>query len=175
LGKAYIISDTHFSHEEIIGITGRPFGSVEEMDKVILDNINEIVAPDDTLIHLGDVGFGSWKKIQDYVEKIKCHNKFLIMGNHDKHLSSQMWREIGFQEVSQWPIIYDDWYIMCHEPIFVEINSPFGIVYGHTHQNYYDNKNHHYFNASVEVVDYKPVLFDEIKDIIQSGKGHFTM
>jgi calcineurin-like phosphoesterase family protein len=173
--KVYIISDTHFLHKEIIGISGRPFSSVKEMDKTILDNINETVMEEDTLIHLGDVGFGSWKNIQDIILQIKCNNKILVMGNHDRNLSPQTWREIGFQEVSPWPIIYDDWYIMCHEPILIETNSPFGVIYGHTHHNNYDSPNHHYFNTSIEAINYKPMLLDDIKDTISSGKGQFSL
>jgi calcineurin-like phosphoesterase family protein len=170
----YVISDTHFLHEEIIGISERLFRSVEEMNSTIIDNINGIVGPHDTLIHLGDVGTGPWDKIQEIILQIKCHNKILVMGNHDRNLSPQAWREIGFQEVSPWPIIYDDWYIMCHEPILIEKNSPFGVIHGHTHHNSYDSPNHHYFNASVEVLDYKPISLDKIKNTILSGKGQFS-
>jgi calcineurin-like phosphoesterase family protein len=171
MGKTYVISDTHFFHQGIIGIAGRPFGSVDEMNMALLDNINRVVKAEDTLFHLGDFGKGSVGLIQSVVSRIKCPNMFLIMGNHDRHWSSQCWREVGFQEVSRWPVIYDDWCILCHEPVYVEVNSPFGVVYGHTHQNKYDNPNGHYFNACVEVNGYSPVLLDDIKENIQSETG----
>jgi calcineurin-like phosphoesterase family protein len=170
MSEIYVISDTHFSDEAIIAITGRPFSSTKEMNRTIIENINEFVGTSDTLIHLGDVGHGSLDEIQDSVSQIKCNNKILIMGNHDRCFSPQTWRDIGFQEVSPWPIIYNDWYIMCHEPVFLEINSPFAVIYGHTHQNSYDSPNHHYFNASVEVTDYKPILFNDIMKKIVGKK-----
>lgn len=171
MSNVYVISDTHFSHKAIIAIAGRPFYSVEEMDNTIIENINKVVERDDTLIHLGDVGLCPTDKLQQCLAKIRCRNKILIMGNHDRSRSSQAWRELGFKEVSRWPIIYDEWYIMCHEPIYLEVNSPFAVIHGHTHQNFYtDPENVHYFNASVERTSYEPVLLDKIKEVITSGR-----
>jgi len=45
----WFISDTHFGHANIIKYCSRPFRTAGEMDKVILDNINAVVKPDDTL------------------------------------------------------------------------------------------------------------------------------
>ena len=42
----WFISDTHFSHTNIIRYTGRPFQSVHEMDEQLIVNWNTHVAPE---------------------------------------------------------------------------------------------------------------------------------
>ncbi len=53
----YFTADMHFGHRAIITMQNRPFESVEEMDKVLLQNYNAVVQKDDTvyilsLIHI---------------------------------------------------------------------------------------------------------------------------
>lgn len=42
-GKVFLISDTHFDHENIIKYCSRPFKSKDEMNKTIIDNWNSVV------------------------------------------------------------------------------------------------------------------------------------
>jgi calcineurin-like phosphoesterase family protein len=51
----FFTADTHFGHTNIIKHVGRPFTSVEDMDKTIIRNWNRAVCPTDTIYHLGDV------------------------------------------------------------------------------------------------------------------------
>jgi calcineurin-like phosphoesterase family protein len=80
------------------------------MDCVLLDNINEVVKPDDTLYILGDFCFRGKKPIE-YRERIKCKNVHLILGNHDK--------EKDFQENSFSSIQYVKEIIHCNQKIFL--------------------------------------------------------
>ena len=50
----YYTSDLHLFHTKIIEYEKRPFGSVEEMNNTIIDNINYRLTPDDELYILGD-------------------------------------------------------------------------------------------------------------------------
>jgi hypothetical protein len=54
----FVTSDTLFSHARIIEVVDRPFNSVEEMDAELARRSNETVAPDDIVLHLGDLALG---------------------------------------------------------------------------------------------------------------------
>jgi len=78
----WFTADTHFGHRNIIRRCQRPFADESEMDRCLLDNINAVVAPRDTLYHLGDF---AWRPegIAGYRAQIRCRNVILILGNHD--------------------------------------------------------------------------------------------
>jgi calcineurin-like phosphoesterase family protein len=79
----YFISDTHFGHKNILKYDGRPFSSIEEHDETLLNNINSVLKPGDTLWHLGDVAW-SQKSYEWFFENLKTEIKInLIKGNHD--------------------------------------------------------------------------------------------
>jgi calcineurin-like phosphoesterase family protein len=100
-GTVWITSDTHYHHTNICrGVTGwrtldgkiptdhtRNFQDLDEMDSVIVNNINSKVGPNDTLIHLGDVAFGGFEKIGEFLNRLVCKNIHLVLGNHDQHIT----------------------------------------------------------------------------------------
>ena len=89
----WFISDTHFSHANIIRYTKRPFGSADEMNEHLIDNWNALVKPEDAVFFLGDFGLGS----TDYLATLcsRLHgNKICIRGNHDGTPAKM--RKIGF-------------------------------------------------------------------------------
>ena len=45
----WFISDTHFSHANIMRYAGWPFESVREMDEKLVTNWNALVAPEDII------------------------------------------------------------------------------------------------------------------------------
>ena len=51
----YFTADMHFGHRAIINMQSRPFESVEEMNRVFLQNFNSVVHKDDTVYILGDI------------------------------------------------------------------------------------------------------------------------
>lgn len=87
-------SDTHFGHQNIIKYCNRPFSTYGEMDKELVARWNNVVQPDDTVYHLGDVAFGR-DATTEYVSKLlkqlngKIH---LIHGNHEKIARNMLWR-----------------------------------------------------------------------------------
>jgi len=94
----YFTSDTHFGHGNIIKYCNRPFADAGEMDRVIIQNWNETVKPEDTIYHLGDAFFTSPERAKHILSNLNGH-KILILGNHDR--SGHKMVEWGFQEVHQ--------------------------------------------------------------------------
>ena len=158
--KIFVIADTHFFHENIIKYCDRPFSSVEDMNNTIIKNWNEVVSNDDIVLHLGDVSLGKKEETAKIIRKLKGR-KILIKGNHDRW-SDQVYRDMGFEYVSKFPILYDGFYILSHAPLEILSDKlPYMSCYGHVHndERYVDTENTKCF--SVERIGYKPFLLYE--------------
>lgn len=113
--KLFFTSDTHFHHTNICagttewteGRNYRPFPSLEEMDKVIVDNINSVVGEDDILIHLGDWSFGGKEQIWEFRKQIKCKNIHLVLGNHDHYIKGDKVIPNAHWQIGEDPVIKD--------------------------------------------------------------------
>ena len=65
------------------------------MNEYIIQRWNSVVKNDDTVYHLGDVGFGSVETVKSLVGMLNG-TKILIRGNHDFKIGTNTWKEIGF-------------------------------------------------------------------------------
>lgn len=160
MANVWIVSDTHFGHANIIKYCDRPFADADEMDAALIKNWNSKIKKDDKVFHLGDVimGKGAKEKLKEIIPKLNG-NIHLIKGNHD-NFSNQVYLDAGFKTVSEYPIIYAGFYILSHEPVFINETMPYLNIHGHTHQNDYGGKG--YFNASLEKTNYMPIAFEDI-------------
>jgi len=169
----YIISDSHFGHDNIIKYCDRP----EDHDFLMELYWTSIVAPEDNILHLGDVmwykndtPYKDGKTLGEMVRSLPG-NKFLIKGNHDKK-NNDWWEEIGFTVVPQ--RIFFDYggkvILFTHYPedrldIIWDIN-----IHGHIHNNGYkirEENGRKWINVSVEMMDYTPVkLGDILKEVV---------
>lgn len=163
----WFISDTHFGHENIIKYENRPFTDTKEMDNFLIKNWNSVVKNGDKVFHLGDLVFKG-DKIKSTELIVKLNGDItLIKGNHDNH-SNNWYRDCGIKEVYDYPILWNEFYILSHRPIYINKFTPFVNVHGHIHTAKYVcegcNNQEGHFNVSVEVIDYKPINFEEIKN-----------
>ncbi|MHA1376349.1 MAG: metallophosphoesterase, partial [Promethearchaeota archaeon] len=78
----WFTADFHLSHKNIIKYSNRPFKTVEEMDEIIINNLEERIKPQDILYFLGDLTFKEIKAREFFqrFEEIEIH---YIIGNHD--------------------------------------------------------------------------------------------
>lgn len=91
----YFSSDHHMNHEAAIRMCNRPFATVEEMNRTLIDNINARVHKNDTLYLLGDItNKGTVASANELIAQIKCPNKILVRGNHDKNYDKTLFKEI---------------------------------------------------------------------------------
>lgn len=76
----YVYSDTHFDHGNIILYCNRR----DNWQKLFLHRHMKIVGPRDTVLFLGDLGFGSPKRMKEILDSLEFHRFIAILGNHDK-------------------------------------------------------------------------------------------
>lgn len=165
--KTFIISDTHFGHENIICYCNRPFVTVEEMDRQLIERWNSVVRKDDVVYHLSDFALGNIDKVAGYRSKLNGRI-FLVTGNHDGY-NIKKYYEAGFDKVYDKPIIYQDFFILSHTPMFITENMPYANIFGHVHNNpEYTDYTSNTFCVSVERISYTPILFDEVTRLMKT-------
>lgn len=158
----WFYSDPHWGHENIIKYENRPFQNSEEALHIMVENWNKTIKRCDKVFVLGDVSFYNKEKTTNIINSLKG-NKILIKGNHDKSRSVQFWMDCGFKEAYNYPIIYSEFYMLSHAPLYVNENMPYLNIHGHIHSQSLDSKQH--FNVSVERIDYTPINFEKIKQL----------
>ena len=127
----YFISDTHFGHKNIINYCDRPFNTVEQMNEFMIKQWNSVVSKKDVVYHLGDFSLSPKPDTLNIMEQLNG-TKYLIKGNHDTY-TNQFYRDIGFKEVYDHPIIIQEFLVLSHEPIPWKISPIFLNLYGHIH------------------------------------------
>ena len=166
MSKTFFIADTHFGEDNIRRYENRPFENVCEMDKALIENWNSVVSSKDEVYVLGD--FGADKCEKEFLSKLNG-TKYLIKGNHDVY-SNEYYRNAGFAEVYDMPILYKGFWILSHDSIYVNSNMPYANIFGHVHNNpiVKDYSSQH-FCVSVERISYTPISFEKIIAKVQEG------
>lgn len=160
--KIFFIADTHFGHENIIKYENRPFQSVEDMDNSLISNWNSVVSNQDQVFLLGDFSMYNKDKSVNICRQLNG-NKILIKGNHDKK-SNQFYFDCGFKTVIEYPIVFQNFWILSHEPMYVNSNMPYANIFGHIHNNpMFKSFTNQTYCVSVERIEYTPIDFDKIK------------
>lgn len=168
MGRVFLIADTHFGGEAIIRYENRPFETVEEMGRCLIKKWNSVVSEEDIVYVLGDFSTNQDAEADRRVLSQLKGEKILVMGNHDRHRTTQEWRDLGFAEVSPWPIVYQDFFLFSHEPMYINTNMPYANFYGHVHGNVtYQTLTKQSACVSVERIEYTPIEFDELVKMVK--------
>ncbi len=164
------ISDLHFGHRNVIGFDHRPFGSIDEMDYVLIKLWNGRVQPDDTVYIVGDLCYRNNHPAEWYLRQLKGH-KYLVLGNHDASILDNPKALHYLEGVDKMMHVVDgDKQIcLCHYPI-AEWNGYFKgtwHIYGHIH----NRKDEAYefmrtkeraLNAGCMINNFTPASFNEL-------------
>jgi calcineurin-like phosphoesterase family protein len=161
----WITTDTHFGHENLTKLCGRPPGFSEK----ILINMNRTITCPDIMIHLGDICMGDEEYWHKELSKWCCAKKWLIRGNHDKK-SDTWYLEHGWSFVGEliWLNKFGKKIVLSHKPvedIGYDIN-----IHGHFHNSdlhlhepelvaIKNNKQH---LVALEYLNYMPINLEKI-------------
>lgn len=173
----WLISDTHFGHDNIIKYCKRPFANSREMNEAIVENWNAVVKPWDHIWHLGDVyfhkGFRDEDEVQRLFDRLPGHKR-LVLGNHDRGKDPIL--QTYFQKIEAWRMMPEIGLLLTHFPAHPQTlgvriaDDPNEIgpevrqlwnAHGHIHQN--PAPGSRYFNACVEWTNYAPINLDEVR------------
>lgn len=184
MGNLFFISDTHFSHSNILtfldsaGNNIRKFRDAEEMDERMIQNWNSVVRPQDKIYHLGDVSFRSWQRMNEIMPRL-MGKKRLILGNHDHYPIEEYAKH--FEKIMSWRQFkqFKKPFICCHYPLHKSTlyrgsKGPGGVhcVHGHVHQNDVmiegtKRPDPQYINVCVEKINYTPIELSDLMNLMQ--------
>lgn len=160
--QTWITTDTHFYHEKMVELCGRP----ENFHKLIILHWWRMIAQDDLVIHLGDVSFEG-----DTVVAGLPGRKVLVKGNHDKQ-SYSWYMDHGFDFCCESFSMFTGGLniIFTHKPlIFHEYDVN---IHGHLHNGAKVESVCKHYPLALEYTDYKPVLLSDILPKIRKEIEH---
>jgi calcineurin-like phosphoesterase family protein len=195
--KTWVVSDTHFGHENIVGYCLRP----EDHEQAMIAEWRAEVPDDATVLHLGDLAWRSNARFKHIIApELTGQRKLIILGNHDKQRFS-FYKSSGFNIVRPFAIgvspladdsIYaiDDvrtppqskWVVsFSHYAWNEEEEGPLSErdlrLHGHIHNSGYTEKGKPYVpflkqhvNMSVEQTHYRPVNLKLLLEAVLLGR-----
>lgn len=160
----YYVADTHFRYEPMVA--GRGFETAEQMDEALVAAWNEVVTDEDTVYHLGDVGYNGGHVPCRILARLKGH-KHLIRGNHDTAYDDAPLLYRYFESVTDFLEIDDGPYhiFLSHYPILLDKRNRY-MIHGHLHAS---GQFHEILktlpgvlNAGVDLNGFRPVTLEEL-------------
>lgn len=178
MGKIWLTSDLHLGHDREFIYGPRGFNSIEEHDKTIIKNWNELVSWDDEVWLLGDCMLGDnesgCRKLNQLAGNIR-----IIVGNHDSTNRIQMYANIRPTILTMglaYILKYQGYsFYLSHYPTITsnlekgpELRKHIINLYGHTHQktNFYNDIPYMY-HVGVDSHNNSPILLDNIIEDIK--------
>ena len=171
----YFTADLHFHHQNIIAHAKRPFSSVEEMDRVLAENWNRRVAPQDEVYILGDLTLEGAAQAAELLWQLNGQ-KYLVRGNHDRFTGQADFPPEQLVWVRDYYELCQDHQrlILCHYP-FLEWNHALHL-HGHRHGRPEDNEGNWAagvlrYDVGVDANGFAPVSLPEILAFFGIGEG----
>lgn len=181
----HFTSDHHFGHARIIELCKRPFSSIEEMNETMIERWNSVVAPNDSVIHLGDIVMGTFAENINLLRRLNGW-LYLVPGNHDRVSKHYVHRNVAARQrftdmylryitailPEQYPMAVGKQIVTLSHFPFVDDRYPEAcpkddgqwLIHGHVHDEWQINDRQ--INVGVDVWDFYPVSKDTIRDMI---------
>jgi calcineurin-like phosphoesterase family protein len=157
----YFTSDQHWGHASARSFYRRPFSSLAEMDRVMIERWNMSVGPGDEVWHLGDVAVRqSAERIENLLHGLHGY-KHLITGNNDDAavVNCKGWQSVQpYAEITHGRKLL----ILCHYPFRTWRDMDKGSINLHGHSHGRLKPMPRQFDVGVDVWDFRPVCLTEI-------------
>ena len=145
----YVTSDLHLCHDRGFIYEPRGFQNIDDMNKTIIKNWNNIVNPEDDVYCLGDIMLNDNEAGLNFLKQLKG-NIHIVLGNHDTDTRAKLYKTCyNVVEVElALKIKYNGYhFFMTHYPCFTgnlekeSLKKCLCNLYGHTHQttNFYQD------------------------------------
>jgi calcineurin-like phosphoesterase family protein len=159
--SVYFTSDHHFGHSGARSFYRRPFASVAEMDREMIERWNSIIKPDDEVWHLGDFAVRqSPERVASLLSELHGQ-KHLITGNND---DAAVTASTGWMSVQPYAEVMVDGttLILCHYPFRTWRDIGRGSINLHGHSHGRLKPQPRQFDVGVDVWNFRPVKLIEL-------------
>lgn len=165
----YFTSDWHLNENRIKDFNPffRPFESIEEQNRTIIENVNKFVREDDTLYVLGDVAIDI--DGVSLLDGINCRNLVLIAGNYDVDKLDELKRYFSDIKEEMDLAVGNLQCYLNHYPVN-HVKDRFNIV-GHIHSLWKVKPN--MVNVGVDAWHFRPVSENEIMFIHNAINNYY--
>jgi calcineurin-like phosphoesterase family protein len=167
----YLLADTHFGDPDVLTYTGRPFGSVAEMNDALLAGWNDAVDADDTVVFVGDFTVPSEPTtVRRWLNRLRGELVF-VAGDHDGGAR----RTRAVEVHASYPLEVGDRTLHCvHDPADAPPDHDGWVVHGHHHDVRPDaypfvDPHARRVNVGVELLDYRPIPLGELLGYLDRG------
>jgi calcineurin-like phosphoesterase family protein len=157
----FFTSDTHFGHGGALGFYRRPFASVAEMDRAMVERWNAVVGPEDEVWHLGDFAIKPRPGRVDELLASMHGRKHLVAGNNDPEGTRRApgWASVAdYAELS----VDDTLLVLCHYPFRAWNGMGKGAVNLHGHSHGRGKRLPRQIDVGVDVWDFRPVTLETL-------------
>ena len=171
--KRFFTADPHHNHKNVILYDNAPFKTIEERDKAIIFNYNDMVKPDDITYCLGDFYFRGEKEggKKHYWEYLKQYNGryVIIKGNHDRNNSV-------IDSIQSCSMHISGVKVFCsHDPINAKVEYDLNLT-AHVHNAWKISELHEknrkslLINVGVTQWNYRPVLWRDLYELYEKWR-----
>jgi calcineurin-like phosphoesterase family protein len=164
----YFTSDHHFGHSGARTLFRRPFASVAEMDRRMIDRWNSVVEPEDEVWHLGDFAVRQPPERVASLLMTLHGRKHLITGNND---NAEVTGRAGWNSVQAYAEVTVDGrsLVLCHYPFRTWCAMARGAINLHGHSHGKLRPLPRQFDVGVDVWDFQPVT---LAQLVGNAKPH---
>lgn len=163
--KIFFTADLHLDHDAIRRHCNRPFSTVDEMNQTIIQNWNNVVPKQNSLVYV--IGDFAWKRHLHFLMLLNG-KKILVTGNHDK-ANQEVLRNFtevhkGLHRIN----IEGQDITLCHYAMVVWASSCHGswLLYGHSHGRIKEFEDKFAIDVGTDIWGFSPISFEIIKYVM---------